>query len=76
MPEDRPRRDAQEAARCPLSMTRQTATSNSLMAANTFEVRATDPSESGKEVTTMAGKNAGSAVNLFEQRAAQEAGTH
>lgn len=36
-----------------------------------FEVRATDPIESGKEVLKMAGQNSTSPANTFEQRISQ-----
>ena len=39
--------------------------------ANAFEVRLTDPIESGKEVVRMAGQNAASPANAFEQRIQQ-----
>jgi hypothetical protein len=45
---------------------------NTGMAANAYEVRATDPSESGKEVTGGHGTNTGG----FELRVSQEQGTH
>ena len=37
-----------------------------------FEVRATDPSESGKEHTGQEGQNASSPANTFEQRISQQ----
>ena len=45
---------------------------NATMAANAYEVRATDPIESGKEVTGGHGTNTGG----FELRVTQEQGTH
>ena len=36
-----------------------------------FEVRATDPAESGKEVLKMAGQNSTSPANAFEARIQQ-----
>jgi hypothetical protein len=45
---------------------------NSTMAANAYEVKMTDPIESGKELPGMHGQNTGG----FELRASQESGTH
>jgi hypothetical protein len=49
---------------------------NSSSPANAFEVKATDPQESGKEVTLTKGQNAAAqmAAHTFEQRAAEAGG--
>jgi hypothetical protein len=55
----------------PISNTNTSRFSGAGGPAAAFEARATDPAETGKEVVKMAGQNATSPANTFEQRITQ-----